>query len=153
MPASVMQRAETVLLNISSDLRTLQNQAFEIQDHLARRTNDTFIKQKSLSHKKFAMEVISLAGNSYVAINPAKVMQIMRLNEKKDAQDIVGKLTGAISSIAFEPANLSIQADAEKLKTGQQELSAFFNSLSGIIQTHDTALQRLQNMEGANRQG
>lgn len=87
-----------------------------------------------------------------VAVNPAKLKGALNLTDEKQALDLVSRATAALTSVAVEPSSVSVQASLQKLQAGQGELTTFHNSLQSMMQTHDAALQRLQNMEGANRQ-
>lgn len=152
MPASVMQRAEAVMLNISADLRTIQSQAYALQDNLAQKTHDGFMSQRWVLLRKPVLEACSIGAYAFVAINPQKLQDALKLTDKKEALDLVSKATTAFTSVAVEPSSVSVQASMQKLQAGQTELTTFHNSLQSMMQTHDAALQRLQNMEGANRQ-
>lgn len=147
-----MQRAETVLLNISADLRTIQSQAYALQDSIAQKTHDGFVDQKWVLYRKPFLEAFSMGAYTFVAINPAGLKAALNLTDDKQVLDLVSKATAALTSVAVEPSSVSVQASMQKLQAGQAELTTFHNSLQSMMQTHDAALQRLQNMEGANRQ-
>jgi len=152
MPASVMQRAEKVLLEISADLRTIQSQAYDLQDALAKKTNDGYSSQRNNLLIKTVLQGSSLAARVWVVGNPTTVKRLIRINEDKEAIDLVSNSMNALTTLLTEPSGVMLQSNMQKLQSNQAELTTFHNSLQSMMQTHDAALQRLQNMEGANRQ-
>ncbi len=152
MPSSVVERAEKVLLDISWDLSEIQKHGYQIQDSLAKRTHEGYITQKWVLYRKPFIEGMGLASYIIVAYDPSKLIELLKLADKKEVLEIVGRVSGGLTSLLVDPSNVAVQGEIQKLQTGQQELSGFFNHLMGIRQTHEGAIQRLQNMEGANRQ-
>lgn len=152
MPASVMQRAEAVMINIAGDLRRIQSHAYDLQDTMAQKTHDGFLSQKNNLLMKTGLQGASLAARVWVVKNPGIVKRFVHINKDKEAIDLISNGMNALSTLAVEPSSVSIQANMQKLQAGQTELATFHSSLQSMMQTHDAALQRLQNMEGANRQ-
>jgi hypothetical protein len=153
MPASVMQRAEKVLMNISDDLRNIQAQAYTSQDRIAKQIHKGYVDQKWVLYRKPAMEALSIGAYLVVAYDPSKLMQKLGTTDRKEALDFLSRVSGAVTSVAVEPSNISVQANLQRLNLGQAELTNFLNNWPSVIQAHDAALQRLQNVEGTNRQG
>ncbi|MGH2611807.1 MAG: hypothetical protein ACRDFB_02010 [Rhabdochlamydiaceae bacterium] len=166
MPASVMHRAENVLNNISNTLRTVQSEMYALQDRIAEQIHQAYLNQNKVSLRKPVMELLSLATYCVAAYDPAgltthltKTLNLMGQDKKGNSiplkektLDLVSRFTGSVSSMLVEPSQVSTQENLQKLQSNQGEISTLHQSLQTMIQTHDTALQRLQNMEGANRQ-
>ena len=168
MPASVTQRAEQVLNSISYALRDIQSQAYDTQDRVAKQTQEVYRTQKQILCKKPAVDIFSLATRALVGwFAPAESMRsfsppIPNLTPKQHAQelaktkqahiDLFERCIGAASSSWLDPSNTAAQAEIQKLQAGQAEISTLQTGLQTMIQTHDAAIQRLQNMEAAARQ-
>ena len=152
MPAPVMQRAEQVLNNISYTLRNIQSETYATQDRIAEKTQEVYSNQKWVLYRKPLMETLSLVTYAIVAYNPNQLMKALRTTNREEALNFLSRSTGAISSLSVEPASVSAQATLQKLQSGQTEITTLHQSLQSMIQTHDAAIQRLQNMEGAARQ-
>lgn len=94
MPASVMQRAEKILINISYDLRNLQTEAYRSQDDIAKRTKAAYVSQQRVLYIKPFMEALSMGAYLVVAHDPSKLMNALRIpnsnaeNERKEAFDL-----------------------------------------------------------------
>ncbi len=68
----------------------------------------------------------------------------------KQTQEYMGKAVGVASSL-MDPSNMKSQTDAQRLQTAQSELGTLHQALQSAIQTHEAALQRLQNVENSTR--
>lgn len=152
MPLPVNQRAEKVLLEISSDLRQIQSQLFAAQDATAAKVNEGFQDHRRIALRKPVMEIATAALYVWVAKDPSKLMAALRMQDPKSALEFLTKISTAVNSLASDPSNMSAQANMQRLQSAHTEISSIQSSLVNAMQTHDAALQRLMNMEGANRQ-
>ncbi len=151
MPAQVTVRAERVLMNISTLLRTVQSETYASQDRLAGLTDEAYKNHKWVLMRKPIGDTLSMAAYAITALNPSLVPLLGQLPSEA-ALKIVSTTTGAATSLFSEPASAGSQAELQKLQAAQSEIASLHSSLQSMIQTHEAALQRLQNMEGANRQ-
>ncbi len=77
--------------------------------------------------------------------------EIQKISENtKQTQEYMGKAIGVVSSL-MDPSNMKSQTDAQRLATAQSELGTLHQALQSAIQTHEAALQRLQNIENSTR--
>ena len=167
MPASATQRAESVLNEISYALRNIQSNVYEAQDRIAKQTQEIYGKQKEVLAQKPAADIFAQlvhAGANWLIpaesfrlsheipdLTPKEYGQELDKNKKAHI-DILDRSIAVVSSALLDPAKNAADAELQKLTVGQQETSTLQNSLQTMIQTHDAAIQRLQNMEAAARQ-
>ena len=152
MPASVMQRAEKVLIDISYDLRNIQSEAYKTQDRVANQIHEGYKDKKWVLYRKPVLDSLSLGTRIVANYNPAKIMQALGTTDRTEALTLLKNSLDILTSIPVDGSNVAVDANLDKLKSSQGELATFHQSMQSMIQTLDTALQRLQNMEGANRQ-
>lgn len=158
MPMSVIQRAEKIMLNISSDLRSFQSEAYAMQDRTAQKTKDVYSSQAGLMHRKAFIEGLNLAGSVVVLVYYQKQIQALGpqasesvrqglTNTQNHGIEFLQKAASFFSSLLVESPKISNDAESQKLGLQQQENSSLQSGWQNAIQTHESALQRLQNIE------
>lgn len=160
----VAQRAEEVFLKISSHLGNLQRESLSLQDRLAKKTKALYQRQAAILFGKSLVEGLSLVGSVAVFSHYQKKIDQLNQNQtqplykelkkklEKTQEQMVGAVTrgGTMLSALTEPVKIFLSDIPSQATTiTQQENSTFQGSLSSIIQTHETALQRLQNIESS----
>jgi hypothetical protein len=168
MSRSVIERAERVLNDISYALRDIQSDVYKAQDRIAKKTQEVYGSQKDILAKKPFMDIcaqLAHAGAGWFI--PAECFRSLSheipnlspeehgkelAKNKRDHLDILDRSIAVISSAWLDPEKSGTDAELQKLNAGQSETSTLQNSLQTMIQTHDAAIQRLQNMEASARQ-
>lgn len=181
MPMPVTQRAEKVLLDISRLFTSLQSDAFAIQERTAKKTKATYENQVEILSRKPKLEWSGLFGSASVLISPwalgklhdsiananARVIStdslqgfiaslIPLVGDKKiriQLMEWVKQATGAFSASQVDTPKVKSDAELQRLNQQSQELASLMSGLQSAIQTHQTALQRLQNNESSAKQG
>lgn len=159
MPMSVIQRAEKILLNISSDLKALQQELYPVQDRGIEKTQKVFTQQSHILFRKPLIEGLGLFASIGAASAPYllgrvnyswanNALQYLQTKENQTLlQEWINKGTAFSASAFVEPSKVRSDAELQRLNQQQQECSNLQSSLQSMIQTHETALQRLQNIE------
>ena len=140
MPLSAVQRAEKLSLTITGQLREIQMNAYATQDRVAKDIHDAYKEQKWVIFRRPAAEIFFSAASSIVI-----------LTYSKEIGEIIGRGSSVANGLFVEPASIDVQSKQQQLQTRQSELTTWQQGWSSIMQTHETALQRLQNIESGAR--
>ena len=181
MPMPVTQRAEKVLLDISRLFTSLQSDAFAIQERTAKKTKAAYEHQVKVLERKPWIEGSGLVGSAclfispwaleklhtYLAnanagtVGPTGLLQglisqaLSRVQDEKIRTQLMEwakQVTGALSASQVDTPKVKSDAELQRLNQQSQELASLISGLQSAIQTHQTALQRLQNNESSAKQ-
>jgi len=142
MPMPALQRAEKLLLKISADLRTVQMQAYQMQDDLAQRVHQKYCRLTEVSKENPDLE---------------KGRFLLKLTSFVTSDETVKKLTlegadawaGVQKNQRVETPQTQVQGELTKLQTDQGQISGLLEGFRSMMQTHEAALQRLQQIESS----
>jgi hypothetical protein len=143
MPMPAIQRAEKLLLKISADIRTMQMQTYELQDKLAQKIHQKYCRLTDIVKENPTLQESSLVYKalSFVVTNDE--------TRRKLFQEGADTFIGVQRTHRMDAPKTQTEGKLGSLQSQQGQLASLNDGFRSIMQTHDTALQRLQQIEGS----